>query len=220
MNAKQGAINIIIIAVVTVVIISAIGYVTLRAPQEPGYQLETKEETMAKDTEAIETTTTQPTTENETASWQTYRNNKYGFEMMYPKGFVVNFPNEQISSITDYNIFASEYERGNPSGLKLQVNVRPEKYLREQEVLRALEKKDEITGTKKRFAKEETKDFIIFKNTRWNTGGGSFLSGVSLPSHAIYNPINSKLVLLSIQDPSGKFDESIKQILSTFKFTN
>jgi hypothetical protein len=150
------------------------------------------------------------------SDWKTYRNEEFEFEVKYPKNFRLYSPNEQFSSITSYDMFDLKYEKGNMEGLKLQIIINQQKQTTVQKVFELLGQETEFGESI--FFKEKLENYVIFRNIKWHTDQKGILGGIFLPSHAIYDPTYGSLVVFNIWDPSRKFNETINQILSTFKF--
>ncbi|MEK7534170.1 MAG: hypothetical protein AAB600_02420 [Patescibacteria group bacterium] len=160
----------------------------------------------------------------DTSNWRIYRNEEFGFEVRYPNQFMF-FPRTDLTfDIMNYDKFDPKFERGNMNGLRIFVAVYSDGYKNKQEVLATIETEDELG--KRTFAEEYLKEsygkvqYVYFRNSRWTSGSGALLSGVFMPSHAIYDPQTGGLAIFQIQDPSGDFEDVTQQILSTFRFVD
>jgi hypothetical protein len=154
--------------------------------------------------------------EADTSEWLTYTNEEFGFSFMYPRGLRDYSPNDQTVHLTSYDKSDPQYEKGDINGLLFQIGLVSRKFFSEQDVLEANKFEDELG--KRSYTKERLGNLLLFKNEQWSSGSGGFLVGVFQPSHLIYDPAKGTLASLSIQDPSGNFNETTLQILSTFKF--
>ena len=79
-NSQNGFANLVVISIVLAVVLGVGGYFVLTREREPVTQ---------------QTTMLSPTLVDETAGGKIYRNEKYGFEVMYAKNIFVEEPAEQ-----------------------------------------------------------------------------------------------------------------------------
>lgn len=151
---NKGFANIIAIIVAVVVLIGAgVGYLVVKK----------RTPITTPETPAV---STQETITDETTDWKIYRNEEYGFEFKYPPTWFI-FESSNYVNLSDYDIYAPEYERGNRSGTKIQFVPTTSDQKEFPEVIT----KENLGGMQDKFRKvKEDEVSIIYKINEPNDG--------------------------------------------------
>ena len=106
---NRGFINIAVVVII-VVVIGVVGYFAFnKKSKTPDINLNNQNETSTVPTTS---TTTETTVLDETANWQTYQNNEYGFEFKYPKeSKLLKYPEYTMEYVIEFEKESSFYNR-------------------------------------------------------------------------------------------------------------
>ena len=154
------------------------------------------------------------TDQNETAGWKTYDNTKGGYFIKYPSNFRIWGENDLVN----YNADDAKYERGNPSGIHIQIqkrNLTEVTYEKEIINLNANIAQGQVNGEGATETKIEKKEIANF--THYN----KVLSGPGGEFEIYYAPGNNDKTYFAVLVWGAENDlNGVLAILSTFKFTN
>lgn len=121
MQNQKGNIVLIIAGIVAVAILAGgVGYFVAKKPAQKEEQKQEKQQEQQKSiSEMTEQKTEQPEAKDETADWKTYRNEKYGFEIMlndFWKGYeVIEESDKKFGTTNRYLNFSLRFDIPNKS---------------------------------------------------------------------------------------------------------
>lgn len=95
MKAQKG--NVAVIALIIIVVAITTGVITwlvATRTQAPATQPVAQTQPAAKSVAPVSQPAVQPAPADETANWQIYTNEKYGYEIKYPNGWSIDAPND------------------------------------------------------------------------------------------------------------------------------
>ncbi len=195
MNIKEGVINKLIIVVVIFMIIGIVGYVILRASQEP--EAIPVEGNVIEEVAIIDPVGSQKVTEDEVVGWKTYRDEEYGFEIKYPSEW--NYKQKTLTGGGKSSQFSDEagmYVLSINTPIR-EIGYEPSDTRITEDVI--------IPGTNKFFKKtvfssSTNKNVIVLVN--WN----------------FENFVKSGEIVIRYEKENDPIIKTFNQILSSFKF--
>lgn len=222
MKNKKG--NVAVIVIIIAVVALAAGIISWKFAKKSPAPIETKPTAQpVPQNKVTDESADLPATASATEGWQTYRNEKYGFEFKYPKDF---YDIGELDGLYAYQKYFSnkqingDFNKIGPSDVQLSLMVsKNEKESNNEEELRQI-KAIEITVSEVKnitignlSAIQQLEDATELKNTD---------GGCSLSSYFKKNGISHQIKLFSPGscDTIKKFENNYNQILSTFKFIN
>jgi hypothetical protein len=154
------------------------------------------------------------TDQAEVSNWKTYTNMKDGYEIKYPTNFRVWGEH----NLVNYNADDAKYERGNPLGIKIQIqkrNLTAVTYEKEITNLNASIVEGQLNWEGAMETKIESKKIVNF--THYN----KVLSGPGGQFEIYYAPGNNNRVYFAVLVWGAEHNSGdVLKILSTFKLTN
>ncbi len=154
------------------------------------------------------------TDQAEASNWKTYTNMKDGYEIKYPTNFRVWGEH----NLVNYNADDAKYERGNPLGIKIQIqkrNLTAVTYEKEITNLNASIVEGQLNWEGAMETKIESKKIVNF--THYN----KVLSGPGGQFEIYYAPGNNNRVYFAVLVWGAEHNSGdVLKILSTFKLTN
>jgi len=225
---KSKYFKFLIIALAVAVIVPQVALASWWNPMSWGWlnRIFHFQQTEQKQEQIIKQDAKKETPADQTASWKTYTNTKYGFEFKYPSTWIVD-ENETKSHV---NIWSSEKEK--QDAINAIIPIYSEFTVNYQDTISFNGFAKGLLGRDVSGVKDFVSSYEGFGSyAEINIAGQKAYAVISVANRAVYTvyiELNGEVYVLSTEDLSKggsnpknpRLDINIKNIISTFKFTN